>query len=440
MKRPKQVAERQRVDADKSTPWCPQAVQAAAWATGNLPPAEQAGYAAHVQQCAVCADELAACRRMVACLRDVPAVGPEPSANLTARILAALPAQAFRPTAWSRTIFFVRQHRYAWAAAAAVLIWLAAAWLVASVGQTGRIAQDGCAWIASHQEADGSWDPESGGGVARYRPALTAMATLALMREPDRYAREIAAACSALQRAQADDGTFGPDETGRMYNQALATWALLSAYGRHPEYEQAIDRSLAHIRMRQQAMGGWGYLRDGADAANTAVTAWQVQVLARAQQAGWVDDGGHLRKGLVWLRQRADGRGQFGYTAGRGGGEGTPTLNAMGAYTLLAAGGASAELVSVAATVMDRLPRGAQGACAVEADFYRAFFTVAAWDATGDRAQAGRVRAGICDKRETRGVDKGSWTPLDSWSKVGGRLYATSLAVLTLQPQAKDTL
>lgn len=444
MKRGKvSMADRWQAGIERLEPACPQAVLAAAWATDNLDLAEQQRYAEHVRQCAVCAGELAACRRMVACLRDAPeAAGPEPAGDWTERIMAGLPAQAFASSSWARMLRFARPYRYAWAAAAAGVALLTAGWLMARAGQTGRIAQAGCAWIASHQETDGSWDPEAGGGVARYRPALTALATLALVRESERYRKEIAAACAALQRLQGADGGFGPDDSGRMYNQALTTWALLAAYdgGRHPELKDVIDRSLGYIWSRQQSMGGWGYLGGGADAANTAVTAWQVQVLARAQQAGWPDHGGQLRKGLAWLRQRAERGGQFDYTEARGGGDGSATLNAMGAYTLLAAGGASGEWAGVTTRVVDRMRREAQGEGAGDADFYRAFFTVAAWEASGDRVLAGRVRDGICDKRETRGLNKGSWAPVDSWSKVGGRLYATSLAVLTLQSRTKGTL
>ena len=227
-----------------------------------------------------------------------------------------------------------------------------------------------------------------------------------------------------------------------MYNQALTTWALLTAYdrGHRPELKEALDKALAFIRARQRSTGGWGYSASDDEPANTAVTAWQVQVLARAQQAGWDDAGGHLRKGLAWLRQRANNNGQFDYTATRDAASATPTLNAMGAYTLLTAGSARPELVQVATTAMNHLRTAPPADAAPETDFYRAFFTVGAWEATGDRTRANRLRAEVCDRRETRGADSGSWTPTDSWGKVGGRLCATSLAVLTLQPHAGGML
>ena len=420
-------------------PDCPQAVKASAWAAGELDFASQRLYQQHLAHCPYCSSEMAAFQKTVAALRGVRLATAEPSPDLTARIMAALPPDAFRVTPFTRVLSFVRRHRFqaAAAAAAAVLVATLGAWqfCLHLPLNTGLATHAGCAWIARQQEADGSWDPVKSGGQESYRPALTALAALALMRDSGHYPREVAAACTAIVQAQQPDGAFGPVLSGRMYNHALATWALLAAYDkrRTPELQRALDKAVTFIRARQQPAGGWGYRAAAEDPANTAVTAWQVQVLARAQQAGWDDAGGHLRKGLNWLRQRADNHGQFGYTASRGGSSGTPTLNAMGAYTLLTAGGARPELVQTATMAMDRMRTDPAMDTARAADLYRAFFTAAAWEAAGDRKRAALVRADVYGKRETRGADKGSWAPADDWSKVGGRLYATSVAVLTLQ-------
>lgn len=432
-------------EADLPVPACPQAVQAAAWAVGALDPVAQRAYRAHLSHCPCCTAELASCQRTVARLRATRMADAEPSPDLTDRIMAALPPAAFGITPFTRVRAFVRRHRYQLAAAAAVLLAsVLGTWqlLLPRTVDTGSATLAGCAWIAGHQEADGSWDPARVGGQALYRPALTALATLALTREPERYPQEIAAACRALVREQQSDGAFGPDDSARMYNHALSTWALLAACdtGRHPELRGVLERAVAFIRARQQTTGGWGYSSSVGEPANTAVTAWQVQVLARAQQAGWDDAGGNLRKGLNWLRQRADNHGQFGYTAAPGSASATPTLNAMGAYTLLTAGGSRPELVQTAAAAIAHLRTAARTEPAHPADLYRSFFTAAAWDAAGDHGRADRVRADVCGQRELGGADKGSWVPSDGWGKVGGRLYATSVAVLTLQPRAEGTL
>ena len=395
--------------------------------------------------CPFCTAEMAAFQGTVAMLRGTQTPDTEPSPGLTDRIMAALPPNAFRITPFTRVLSFVRRHRFqVSAAAAAVLVACLCAWQLSlrMPVNTGPATDAGCSWIARQQEADGSWDPVRNGGAALYRPALTALASLALMRDPDRYWKEIAAACAAMLHVQEPDGAFGAPDSGRMYNHALATWALLAAYDKEPrpDWKDALDKAIAFIRARQQTSGGWGYFASVGDPANTAVTAWQVQVLARAQQAGWHDAGGHLRKGLNWLRQRADDDGQFGYTASRNGASATQTLNAMGAYTLLTAGGSRPEMVQVAATAIHHLRSAPPAGPTQEPDFYRSFFTVAAWEAAGDHKRADLVRAGVYNRREMHGADKGSWTPSDGWGKVGGRLYATSLAVLTLQSRTGGML
>jgi len=421
---------------------CSHAGDAAAWAAGGLDPAASAAFEAHRRQCPICMAETETWCRLVERLRARPQ--DEPSANLTARIMAALPARGAhgRPS-WAAcaTIFAAarRMTSVRIAAAAAVLLTALGVWAVTGRTTNRQLAlRDGCAWLAGHQEPDGSWDPAKAGGAALYRPALTALATLALARAPERYPREIAAGCAALMRQQQPDGGIGPENAARMYNHALAVLTLLAVQrtGGHPELQPVIQRALAFICARQQPGGGWSYQpRAGGESANTAVTAWQVQVLACGRAQGWSDADGNLRKGLLWLQRRADGSGRFGYTpAGVGEQQGSATLDAMGAYTLLSAGGAFPQLATVAASTLTRLRTETQPQAAA-GDFYRAFFTTAAWDVAGERGLARLVRRALCDRRETQGVNKGSWMPSDAWSAVGGRLYATSLAVLTIQPQ-----
>ena len=422
----------------RSASLCPRAEEAAAWATGALDAEARASFAAHRRQCAACAQEADGFRALVDRLRRQPQA--EPSPDLTARVMAALPPNAFDTgRVRGRRRRFIRP-AFLWpAAAAALLLCGLGLWQVGAFpGGEQPASAAGCAWIARHQEPDGSWDPVKLGGSTVYRPALTALATLALARDPERYGRQIANACAALVRSQMADGGVGPEDSGRMYNHALATYALLTVHARggHDELQDAIRRALAFTCNRQQVEGGWGYRPSADESANTAVTAWQVQVLASARDQGWADAGGNLRKGLAWLQRRADGQGRFGYTAGGAASTGSSTLDAMAAYTLLRAGGGLPELRHTATAAINHL-RADSGARGGTTDFYRAFFTAAAWEAAGDGPRARAVRADVCGRRETRGAERGSWAPSDVWGAVGGRLCATSLAVLTLQPRSE---
>ena len=420
-------------------PSCPHAFDAAAWAAGKLHGAALVEFEAHMQACPDCAAEAAGFRKVVTQLRTAPVV--EPSPDLTARILSALPPNAFRETRTRRVILFMRRaHWLPAAAAAAVALAVGGALILQQTPARSDSAQHaGCEWIARNQDADGTWDPAKVGGSALYRPALTALATLALAREPQQYQRQIDAACVALKKLQLADGGVGAEDSGRMYNHALATCALLTVYaqGRHPEWKDAIGNAVAFIRSRQQRDGGWGYRAAADDPANTAVTVWQVQALARADAQGWTDAGASLRKGLHWLQQRADNHGRFGYTAESATAQnttaGSPTLDAMASCTLLNAGAAETELAATTSAALANL-RAENVSPAAGTDFYRAFFTAAAWDAVGDTRRATTLRTAVCANRETGGINKGSWTPTGAYGAVGGRICATSLAVLTLRP------
>lgn len=411
---------------------CPYAEQAATWAVGALDAALRPGFEVHRAHCPACSADAQAFGELVARLRaanpDVPV-----SSDLTDRILASLPSDAFHDTRRSRVLRFIRGPVFLRTAAAAAALLALGWWVRAPRAPIVPAMQDGCAWLARQQDADGAWNPARSDGNPIYRPALTALSTLALNQGGPPYREAVASACRALVRMQEPDGGIGPENAARMYNHALATCALLAVHARgaHPELLDPITRALAFTRSRQQAAGGWGYTASADSAANAAITAWQVHLLSRATAAGWSDSGGHLRKGLAWLRGCADAQGQFGYTAGDAARSATPTLNAMGAYTLLSAGGSYPELLRTAEAAVTRLRTTPQPA---ETDLYRAFFLVAAWDASGDRSRASHLRRDVCARRERSGSDQGSWAPADAWGKVGGRLYTTSIAVLTLQP------
>ena len=414
---------------------CRHAADAAAHALGQLTVRDLAAFEKHLSVCRFCQAEAAATRGVATTLRAAPDIAAAP--DLTDRIMAALPPSFGAAPSRTTVPLFLRWPRGPSLAAAATLAVALGVWQVSTATRRASPAAAGCAWIARQQQPDGTWDPTTAGGTALYRPAITALAMLALAREPARYADRISAAGAALTRGQRADGSLGAPDCGCMYNHAVAACALLHVYGSggHPELREPLERAVSFIRIRQQACGGWSYTEAAGEAANTALTAWQVQALQRARELGWADGGGHLRRGLLWLAHQADARGQFGYAVGPDPAAGaTPTLNAMGAYTLLRAGQAHPELKATADAAVANMRQTAPAAASN--DFYRAFFTALAWDSAGEHERARAVRTAVSQQeRGTRGAVRGSWAPTDAWGAVGGRIYATSLAVLTLQPR-----
>ena len=152
--------------------------------------------------------------------------------------------------------------------------------------------------LVALQRADGRW--QSGPSHAGYDPAMTALALLAVARhEPVRHAASVSRAAAALEALQQKDGSFGGDDSSLLYNAAFATYALLEvARADGSGITPAIDRAIAFAETLQNAEGYW---------VDPARTVWLLGVLSKAQELGWNDPHGALRRGLAWLRREAEG-------------------------------------------------------------------------------------------------------------------------------------
>jgi hypothetical protein len=387
---------------------CPHAAEAVACAL-NPANGSDAGLA-HRAACPVCRREAEAARATVAQLRR--ASEAEPSSGLAERILAALP-----PARRRRVILW----RPLAAAAAAVLI-AGALWFAAD---RMRGAPDIGRWLTRTQHPDGVWRPT---GVATptapYIPALTALAALALERRGPAHRAAVDRAIAALLAAQQPDGAFGPPGSCRAYNHGMTTAALLAIRQIRPSAvpEAPLRTAVARIRATQDAAGAWGY--DTGGAPNTAVTVWQADALIRARASGWGDPGGHLRQAVRWLKSQQTGDGRFAYDRASGGP--TATLDAMGYAILLEAPLPADDHRAIASQAAQALRGAASPGRA--ADFYRDYFSARALDAAGDRGRADAIRQRVAALQAA----DGAWDIADRWTPVGGELYATALALLTL--------
>ena len=418
---------------------CKRLADAAAWALHALTPAEAQRFQTHLEHCAQCADEVAATLRTVQAVREAPQ--RTPSADLTERIMQeALPSDA--PLATPRRRPFVA----AWIAAAAALIILCGFVFYTlnrehqmtphdlraqALAQQTRQAAD---WIVDQQDADGAWSPSRTGGNEAYRPALTALAILALQRQaPTEYADAIRRGANALVAMQTETGAFCRNPGAQLYNHAFATTALLALppeLAQAPAIQAAGKRAIAFSLQAQNAQGAWDYARDGSG--NTALSVWQIALLAQARQQGWSDSGGHLRRGLAWLQQQSNGH-EFGYRS-----PGVPqpghsgiTLTAMSAATLLDAARTYPALQSAADAATDALRALRTKQDCVQADYYRDYFLARVSTQQDDGKLKKEVVARLnaqCAATAGGGV---CWVANDAWRTSGGDLYATTLAMLS---------
>ncbi len=417
---------------------CRHGPAAVAWSLGELAARAARRFERHRAHCPLCAAEAEEAARLAALLHAAPMAAPSP--ELTERIMRALPRerQASRPMP-------------VWVPAGALT--LAAAIVVAAgflahqllrpdsgaaprMGATQAAAAAAADWLVEQQEADGSWRPSRSGGHDAYRPAVTALAVLALRRHaPTRHADALARAAQALRAMQAPDGGFGADDGARPYNHAFATHALLALARRQPATEDSAEtlrRALDFTRQSQNRHGGWDYDREGPG--NTALSVWQISLLAEARAQGWGDEGGHLRRGLAWLRGQSDGDGSFGYRqpgVPQPGSDGL-TLTAMAAATLQAAARDYPALQTAADAAIATLRRQGAALPAAAADYYRDYFVTQAFSVAADKAAASRIAGAVTARRSPNGADAAPWQGNDVWGKSGGDLYATAMALLII--------
>ncbi|HPO37257.1 MAG TPA: hypothetical protein PL176_04575 [Kiritimatiellia bacterium] len=366
------------------------------------------------------AAEAAAFRTLVARLQAAPQ--REPAPQLASRILAAVASERTqRPTLNAQPITTnhkpVTSNYRLWRWAAALAAGLLAALTLfdrPAAPQPADPAADPAAWLAASQEADGAWQPARHGGDPAYRPALTALAALALARDPaDRFREGVRRAAAALVAMQAADGAFGGEGRVRAYNQAIAAYALATLAPHGPATAAALERAVAFSRAGQSAEGGWDY--EAGSEGNTAVTAWQVRALAAAAERGVGQANIPLRKGLRWLRGAARSEGGVAYHRGSAGR--SESLSALAAYTLMTSGRSFEGLPALGRNLTAALS-AADGA----ADCYRDYAKVMAFESAGDTARAEAVRTGMRHRRQAGAQDP--------WEPIGGTLYTCAFTAL----------
>jgi len=350
-------------------------------------------------------ENAAAFRTVAKLLRSLPEI--EPSASLEKGIMAAVEDERLRAR---------RRLPWKWGfAAAAGLAAALTLFGVATRDRSSSASADAIQWLADNQTADGTWDPARHGGSESYRPALTALAALALDRV-DGYADRIDKACRALAALQTADGTFGGGGRVELYNQAIATYALATLCPKHPALRPTVDRAIAYIAARQTLQGGWDYAV-GSEG-NAAITAWQVRALACAGRQGFETARVPLRKGLRWLRGTVRDDGSIAYhrdSVSRSDG-----LTAFAAYALVTAGKDFPGLPELGRRAADSL-RNASDPSPVT-DCYRDYAKVMAFESTGNKAQADAVRRRLFAQRKAGDRDQ--------WESVGGSLYTAAFTVL----------
>ncbi len=311
-------------------------------------------------------------------------------------------------------------------------------WSVRRAESDGTPAGRAVAWLCRTQEPDGSWNTARWGGNKQFEVALTGLSLMAILGGKEGVASGpvVDRAVDYLLRRQDEHGEFGAPFDSAPYNQGIATLALIQAYRvqKDERIKSAVDLALKAICERQHPDGGWGYRQEATPASNLSITLWQLEALRLAASSGWADLRGPIQRSSRWIASVADEDGTFGYRQKRDFPEGSPTLTAMGALSMLEAAEGTPIPPARRQAIKAQVERLA--AAPGETDYYRRYFLAAALarlDEEGPRHRLSEIRSELAGRQVRQGPEEGSWQADDRWSSSGGRVYATALASLSMR-------
>ena len=196
-------------------------------------------------------------------------------------------------------------------------------------------------YLLQQQRPDGTWP--CAGGTNNAIDALCLLAFLGAGHVPGRgpYQDVVDRAINAILATQSDNGLYKPRAqlaSGPMYSHALATLAMIEAYGFVPSagMRTSVQKAVDLIVKSQSPAGGWRYQPVPADA-DLSVTVMQVVALRAAQNARLNVPEETMENALKYVRTCVVGSGGFSYQPGGGAGEartaaGILSMQLLGAF------------------------------------------------------------------------------------------------------------
>lgn len=329
----------------------------------------------------------------------------------------------------------------------------------------------GLRFIAKYQTEEGKWrleefgtgqgDSEDERSIMKSDTAATGLAILAFQGAgynhiEYQYAGNVKRGIDWLVANQASDGSLYVEsdaessKSAKLYSHAIAALALCEAYGvtQDPALKQPAQKALDYIIKTQDAeAGGWRYTPGrGAD---TSVTGWMMMALKSGGLAGleikpeayiniekWLGQALDRESGSKYrynpLAPASDARVSHGRVP-------THSMTAVGMLMQLYMGKdrTKTEMKAGADFLLEQLP--SDETSVLRDTYYWYYATQVLRHMDGDYWQKWneKLHPLLVNSQVKTGAYAGSWDPLkptpDRWSRHGGRLYLTTMNLLSLE-------
>jgi hypothetical protein len=318
-----------------------------------------------------------------------------------------------------------------------------------------KSVEDGIAWLVRHQRPDGSWSLNyyeqcQGGGCAHAQvmesdTAATGLALLPLLGSgyshtiKSKYQDTVRRGIFWLVEHQQPDGNLfiGPPGMAYMYSHGIGTMALCEAYGlsQDPRLKKPAQLAIQFIINSQNPVtGGWRYAPG--QSGDTSVFGWQMFALRSGHMARLSVPKHILKACSAYLDLAAVDPHRIGYAyqPGRG------LSVVMTAEALL-----SRQLLGWPRNYPPLVKGAAQIAADLETSddrniYYWYYATQLLHNMKNKDWERWnlKVRERLINMQvKEDGCAQGSWDPdlpvADRWGRSAGRLYVTSLSILTLE-------
>jgi hypothetical protein len=321
----------------------------------------------------------------------------------------------------------------------------------------------GLRWLAAHQQPDGRWplkgyskgisgcrcETESIEKVVEYDTAGTAFGVLPFLgagvshkggpktpRELAEYPKRVYSALKFLTRNQdSKSGNLG----GNLYAHALGTMALCEAYGLSGDVDLKVPAQMATkylMDAQHPAGGGWRY--GPKQPGDMSSTGWVFLAIRSGQLAGMAISRSPLTRAERFVRSCAVGpeEARLSRYCYQPGADSKLTLSAAGLLTrqYLGCRKDDADLVAGCDYLMKNMPPESASQLGQIYYYYYATQVLHHMEGSDFDLWNHRMREHLIRTQQSEGHKAGSWSPEGTdYGDRGGRLYATSMALMTLQ-------